>query len=138
MKRKMSVLELKRSIAELQSSGSALIDVLTRVRDEGRTIADRGNKDVNWKWVEQALANIRAYQKELSEGIRKRDPIVISHAAWKFMSIVKYFEDTSLEWSKLEKDLDDQVSDTAARGGEVGSAIDPFDASSLAEIQRSL
>jgi len=134
----MSVAELKRSIADLQSSSSALADVLARVRDEGRTIADRGNKDVNWEWVQQALENIRAYQEELSKGLRTRDPILIYHAADKFRSIRKYFLDTSLEWSKMEQDLENQASETAARGGKVASAINPLDASSLDEIQRSL
>jgi hypothetical protein len=138
MKEQITAEQLKRRIEELQVSSNALAGVLARVRDEGHTLADRTGTDVNWRWVEQALANIRSYQNEFSKALAKRDPVAISYAAEQFVSIRKYFEDTPLEWSKLEKDLQYHASMTAQKAGKVAFAIDPFDPVSLAEIQRSL
>lgn len=138
MKEQITAEQLKRRIEELQLSSNALAGVLARVRDEGHTLADRKGTDVNWRWVEQALANIRTYQNEFSKALAKRDPVAISYAAEQFVSIRKYFEDTPLEWSKLEKDLQYHAAMTAERAGKVAFSIDPFDPVSLAEIQRSL
>jgi len=124
--------EVKQQIADLQSSAAALADLLARVRDEGQSV----NED--WRWVEQFLKIILKFQKELSVGVQTRDPVVIRHAGGQFRGIRKYFSDMPPDWSKQYKELSRQVSETAGRGGKVASAINPFDAASLAEIQRSL
>jgi hypothetical protein len=130
--------QLKQRIEELQLSSTALADVLARVRDEGRILADRKGAEVNWQWVEQALANIRAYQNEFSQALENRDPIVLRHAAEKFVSIRKYFADTPLEWSTLENDLQNSASTTAEKAGHVAFSIDPFDPVNVAEMKRLL
>ena len=101
-------------------------------------LAESTGQEGNWRWVEQALTNIRAYQNQFAQALAKRDPIGLSHAARQFASIRYYFEDTSLEWSKQEKDLREHASMTAEKAGKVAFAIDPFDPFRLAEIQRSL
>jgi hypothetical protein len=115
-----------------------LVELLAHILDEGRALADRKEMEVNWRWVEQALANIRAYQKEFSDALEKRDALALAHAAGQFVSIRKYFWDTPLNWSKLEKELLQCAEATAEKAGKVEFSINPFDPVNLAEIQRIL
>ena len=138
VKHKIPPAEFKQHIAELQSRAEALADVLTRILEEGKALAGRAGKEIDWHWVEQALANIRAYQKELSAAAAARDAKLLLHAARKFASIRKYFEDSAPDWSNRHDELLRQASMTADKGGEIASSIDPFDPVNLADIQRSL
>lgn len=130
--------ELKQQIDALSAEAKAMVQLLTRMRDEGRTMAQRPGAKVNWQWVDQAVTNLQNYSASLDKSIALRDPTAIAYAAEQFVSLRKYFEDTSLTWSRLESDVRQGVSQLATQAGKVAFAINPFDAQNVADVRRVL
>ena len=129
---------IRQQLDKLLASAEEVMSLLAQVRDEGRSLSRSSGKEVNWPWLDQALTNVRNYRDQLQSSIAARDPVAISYAAEQFVSMRKYFEDASLEWSKAEAELRKSVSSLARQAGTVAFAINPFDPKNLQEIRRAL
>jgi hypothetical protein len=134
----MALEDLKQQIVALSAEARTLVQLLARMEDEGRTLAQRPGAKVNWRWVEQAAANVRAYTEELDKSIALRDPRAVAYAAEQFVSLRKYFEDTSLTWSRMESEVRKQVSQVATLAGKVAFSINPFDSQNMKDVQAIL
>jgi len=134
----MALEDLRQQIEVLSAAARTLILLLTQMREEGRNLAQRPGAKVNWQWVDQALTNTENYAGELDKSIALRNPAAVAYAAEQFVSMRKYFEDTSLTWSRLESEVRSQVSALATQAGKVAFSINPFDAQNVRDVQRIL
>jgi hypothetical protein len=61
----MALEELRRQIDTLSADAQTLVLLLTRMLEEGRTLAQNPGAKVNWRWVEEATTNLQNYAREL-------------------------------------------------------------------------
>lgn len=129
---------IRQKIDNLLAEADGFAVLLAQVRDEGKSLSTSRGKETNWQWVDQSLTNVKSYIDGLRKSVTAHDPVAISYAAEQFVGMRKYFEDTSLAWSKSEAEVRQRVSMLTRLAGQIAFAINPFDPKNLQDIRKAL